>query len=375
MKIKVLQENLIKALARTGRVISVKSQLPVLQNVLLATEGGMLKITASNLETTVSTLVGVKIEKEGGLCVSAKVFSEFVTSLPQETVAIEEKTGSLFVHTSRAKATIPGVPMSEFPAVKLIGKEKGIALDWDVFQGALGSVLFAAASDEGRPLLTGVKMVKTGDSLLFAATDGYRLSVRRVALGGSSAFDMVVPARALFELNRALLEDKSAKPSDKIKRSVGIEKTDDGQIVFVVDDTRIATRVIDGEYPNFEKIIPVSHTTTASIDKEELLRAVKSAAIFARDNANIVRIHLEKSSVTVSANTPQVGENTIELEARVEGDGGDIAFNSRFLIEYLSNIQAAEVGFEMTGSLNPGVFKIPGDDGFLHIIMPVRVQA
>jgi DNA polymerase-3 subunit beta len=204
--------------------------------------------------------------------------------------------------------------------------------------------------------------------VIFTATDGYRLSIKKTALKIADELNILVPARALGEVIKVCGEEKSIK-------EVFMSKPEDAQLSFVIGDTEIRTRLIDGEYPNLEKIIPTKHNTRLVVEKEPLLKAVKSASVFARDSANIIRLHIEGQSITVAANTPQVGEDEIDIEAKVEGEGGDMAFNSRFLLEFLSNFQGEELVFEMTGSLNPGVFKPTKGDNYLHIIMPVRVQA
>ena len=367
MKVSVLQENLLKALLRTSRVVPAKPQLPVIQNVLLSTDEGRLKITATNLETTESVWVRAKIEKEGGICVSSRLLSDFVSSLPQGTVQISIKEGSLMLLCGGFRATIPGTAAEEFPPVFPLSKTNEAPVGRDEFIKAISHVAFAAATDEGRPLLTGVKIIKRDDSIIFAATDGYRLSVKKTTLKLKEDLDILVPAKALGEVMKVCAEEKETK-------EVYLLKPAEAQLSFVVGDTEIRTRLIDGEYPNFEKIIPTKHNTRVLLDKDSLLRAVKSAAVFARDSANIIRFHIENQTVTVTANTPQVGEDEIEVEAKVDGEGGDMAFNSRFLLEFLTNFPEEEVMFEMTGSLNPGVFKPVKDDTFLHIIMPVRVQ-
>lgn len=367
MLIHVLQENLLRALLRTSRVVPNKPQIPVLQNILICTDEGKLRITATNMETTESVWVGAKIEKEGGLCVSSRLLSDFVSSLPQGTVQISQKGGALFLQSDKFKATIPGVSKEEFPPTFSFSKDKGTSIQREDLMNAVSQVSFAAATDEGRPLLTGVKITKSDGRLVFAATDGYRLSVKRTDLVIKEDFDVLIPARALGEVTKASAEEKTTK-------EVYISKPAEAQLSFVVGDTEIRTRLIDGEYPNFEKIIPTKHNTRALFDKETLLRAVKSAAVFARDSANIIRLHIENQTVTVSANTPQVGEDEVDVEAKVDGEGGDMAFNSRFLLEFLSNFPEEELLFEMTGSLNPGVFKPVKDESYLHIIMPVRVQ-
>jgi DNA polymerase III subunit beta len=367
MHITLLQENLLRALSRAARIVPAKPQLPVVANVLLQTEEGRLKVTATNLETTESILVGAKIEQEGGICVSSRLLLEFVSTLPQVNVELRVKDGSLSVKAQGFHAVIPGVAAGEFPQSTDTGTTATASLEKDEFVRAMSQVIFAAATDEGRPLLTGIRILQKDQETLFAATDGFRLSVKRLNLKTKEPLDLLIPARALSEVVKVSLEEKEEK-------TITITRTSSAQLVFGIGDTQIQTRLIDGAYPNFEKIIPATHNTRVKMEKSALLSAVKSAAIFARDNANIVKFHVENALVTVSANTPQVGENSVDVEAEVEGEGGDMAINSRFLLECLSNFPSDEVIFEMTGSLNPAVFTSSKEQRYLHIIMPVRVQ-
>lgn len=368
MIVSILQENLLRALTRTGRIVPAKPQLPILQNVLLSTEEGRVKVTATNLETTESVLIGAKIEKEGGICIPSRLFLDFVSSLPQSTVHLSVREGHLFINSERFQADIPGVAAEEFPPAKAREKTEPQVLDKEEIVTAINRVIFSAASDEGRPLLTGVRITQKDEEVQFVTTDGYRLSIKRLKLRVKEGLSLLIPGRALGEVVKVCAEEKESK-------EMHISGPEDGQLVFTVGDTEIRTRLIDGEYPNFEKIIPTKHNTRVFFEKASLLAAVKSAAIFARDNANIVRLTIENQTVTVSANTPQVGENRVVIEANVDGDGGDMAFNSRFLLECLTNFPGEEILFEMTGSLNPGVFKPVKDDSYLHIIMPVRVSS
>lgn len=368
MKASVLQENLARAATRTNRIIANKPSLPILSNLLVNATSDGLVITASTPETTESVSVGAKVEKVGGVCVPAKIFSELVSSLPQDTVVLEEKEGSLLVVCGGVHATVAAMPGTEFPPMTAPTGKKETAIDKDGLIRALSLVLFAAATDEGRPLLAGVKVVAGEDGATFAATDGYRLSIYRSGVKLPKDADIVVPARALGEIVRVCQEEKEVK-------DVLLSDAGDGQLVVRVGDTTVVTRRIEGEYPNFEKIVPTKHTTMATLDVQQFTKAVKSASIFARDSANIVRLRVAKNLLTISANTPQVGENTVEVDAKTDGEDGDIAFNSRFILELLANFPGEEMVFEMTGALNPGVFKSPKDPAFLHIIMPVRVQS
>ena len=363
----ILQENLAKALNQTGRIIPVKPQLPILQNILLETTEGRLRIVATNLETTEIVWVGAKVEKEGSFCVPARLFSELVASLPQDTVFLSVNDTALVVKSQGFAATIPGISAKEFPPVPKVKEKTHSNIGKDEFCRVISRVLFAAATDEGRPLLTGIRVKQQDGTLVFAATDGYRLSVKHTSLVLGFEADMTIPSRALTEVVKVSGEDKETK-------ELTIAQTEEGQLVFGIGDTEIHTRRIDGEYPNFEKIIPRSFSSRALLDRQKLTAAVKSASIFARDNANIIRFSLDNQQIVVTANTPQVGENKVEVEAKIDGEGGEIAFNSRFLLDFLANFPEEELLFEMTGSLNPGVFKPVKDDSYLHVIMPVRVQ-
>lgn len=368
MEIQILQENLLKGLSNVIRIISTKPQLPILQNVVLMTEQGRVKLAATNLETTEICWLGAKIESEGGVCVPARLLMDFVSSLSPGTLTLREEEGSLKITGPGVKAQIPGIAASEFPPLTQLATESAMEFDSKVFIEAVKMVIFSAATDEGRPMLTGVKLKQLEKQLTLAATDGYRLSVKKMEVPAEQSVDLVVPARALTEVVKIGHEGKNAA-------TCKIGQTADGQLAFLYDDLEIYTRLIEGDYPKYEKIIPTTHSTRMTIETAPLHRAVKSAAIFAKDNANIIKLTLTPTGVEVSANTPQVGENRVEVEATVEGDGGEMAINSRFLLDFLSNYPEDEVVFEMTGSLNPGVFKPVNDDSYLHIIMPVRVQS
>lgn len=367
MNIHVLQENLLKSLTRITRVVPARPQLPILQNLkLVASEDG-LEITVTNMETTETIWVGSKVEKSGEVCVSARVLTELVASLPPETVQLIVSEEALRVSCGKFTAELPTVGAAEFPPKPELLSKDVAKINKEKLCSTLSGVLFAAATDEGRPVLTGVRVVEEGEKTLFVATDGYRLSLKRAVFPVKTLSGVIIPAKALGEVVKLSNEDKEEK-------EIKVGMAGEHQAGFVVGDTTLLTRLIDGEYPSFERIIPKAFTTRVLIEKEPFLQAVRSAAIFARDNANIVRLSLDKQRVVVSANAAQTGKNAVELGAKIDGDGGEIAFNSRFLLDFLSNFTEEEFLFEMTGSLNSGVFRPVKDDDSLHIIMPVRVS-
>ena len=367
MKVTTLQENLQRALACVSRIIPTRSQVPALQNVLLQTHENRIMLVGTSLDTTIVYWMDGKIEQDGAVCVPARVFGEFVATLPPEKVIMEAGEGELRVKSGTFAASLASSPQSEFPPPPPAGKDPTARVATEIFTKALGRALFAAATDEARPILSGIRFSQKKTETMLVATDGYRLSQVSSALALAKDFDAVIPAKALAEVLRL---SKEAGGHDH----VGFLMTVEGQLVFIVGEAEVFTRRVDGEFPGVEKIIPKTFTTRAVVDVEALVRAVKSAAIFARDNSNIIRLTIDKSGIVVSANTPSVGENKIEVSCSVEGDGGEIAFNSRFLLEYFAAVSADQISFEMTGSLNPGAFRPVGDESFLHIIMPVRVQ-
>lgn len=368
MNIKILQENFARALTKTLRSIPTRPQIPILQNIKIIAAKDGIELIGTNTEISERVWTGGKVEKEGEACVAARTLFEFVSSLPPDTLQIVTKDESLFVSAGGFQASIPTVPSGEFPLLPAFDEKNAGSVEKDGMERALSSVLFSAAADEGRPLLTGVKVIVEDGMTTFVATDGYRLSLKRVALSAQNLSGVVVPARALSEVMKLSGEEKEEK-------IIRVGAAGEKQIGFVVGDTTLYTRLLDGEYPNFERIIPKTFTTRALIERELFLRAVRSAAIFARENANIIKLELDKQKITVSANAPQVGEDKVELGAKIDGDGGEIAFNSRFLIDFLTNLPDEEFVFEMTGALNSGVFKPVKDDTYLHIIMPVRVTS
>ena len=377
MKVSLLQENLSQAVNRVSRVVASKAQLPVLGNILLTTEKGRLRLSATNLETGMSIWLGAKVEKEGRFTVPARVLGELVGSLPKDTVELELKQDELKIKCGRFKAKVNGMAADEFPKMpslrgskKREGEER-FEIKGGVLAEAVEQVGFAAATDETRPVFTGVKLELMGKDLRMAATDGYRLSIKQVAglgIKNNKYLDkgLVVPARALME---------AAKMIEGEEKQVEVAVTDKGsQMILGFDEVEVISRLIEGEFPDFEKIVPETSTTTAELEREELVGAVKAAAIFARDSANIVKMQIKSKGLVISANAPQVGENEVGLEAKITGEENEIAFNCRYLLEMLGAVKTERLRFEMTGALNPGMFRIPGDKSFQHVIMPVRVQ-
>jgi DNA polymerase-3 subunit beta len=370
MKLTVLQENLAKAVTQASRFVSLRSQLPILGNILLRATKTKLCVSSTNLEISILTEFGAKIEEEGEISIPSKVLSELVNNLPKENVTLESDKEQLKISTSGFTSKVLGMNASDFP--KIPGTlAKPFDLPKKEILESLSQVVFATSTDETRPVLTGVLVILGKQNLTLVATDGFRLSQKKINLSAQknepSIQKFVVPKGILGELGRSLEEVSEVQFEIREKEK---------QIIFGLGDIVLSSRLLEGEYPDFEKIIPKSASITVRLDKEEFLRAVKLASIFAREAANIVKLKLSKDSVKVLAESSSSGSQEMNVEAKIEGDvkGFEISFNYRFLEEFLHSVVGDEVKMEFTTTDKAGVFTDSADSNYLHLIMPVRVQ-
>jgi len=371
VKLSVMQENLARGLSIVSRAVSNRS-LPVLTNVLLKTEDGGLKLTATNLEIGITYWVPGKIETDGATSVPARLLTDLVNSLPGgEPIVLELGDGeTLHIQAGRFESNIKGIPADDFPTVQTAGERPITRVPQKILRQALEETAFAAASDEARPILTGVLARFEGDQLTLAAADNYRIAVKTITvLAPVEETSVVIPARALTELSRIL-----ADVDDPVSIVLAHSRN---QLLFHVEGIDLVTRLIDGQYPNYQSVLPATHATRAVLDREELLRAVRPAALIAHESANIVKlgVGLEGDpAITVSANA-EVGDHIGRVEAAVDGDGTTIAFNARFLADVLTNVDAEQFALELNGPLSPGVFRPIGDDRYVHVVMPLRTTS
>jgi DNA polymerase-3 subunit beta len=369
-----MQENLARGLSVVSRAVSARSTLPVLANVLLRTEDAGLKLTATNLEIGITYWVPGRIETDGATSVPAKLLTDLVASLQgRGRVDLELEPGeSLHVTCDRFETHLKGIDAEEFPAITAAGERPTTRIAQRTLKAALSETVFAAASDEARPILTGVLCRFEGQTLTLAAADNYRIAVKTIdTLDAVADTSAVVPARALAELGRIL-----GDTDDPIELVIAQARN---QILFHLDGpdrVDLVSRLIDGQFPNYQSILPKSHTTQAVLDREELLRAVRPAALIAHESANIVKLAVggEEGGIVVSANA-EIGDHVGRVEAAVEGDGTTIAFNAKYLADVLANVEAEQFTLQFQGPLAPGVFRPVGDERYVHVVMPVRTAS
>jgi len=375
MKVSCLQENLAKGLSIVGRAVATRSTLPVLSNILLSTDQGRLKLSATNLEIGITCWIGGKVEEDGATTIPARTFVDLVGALPAERVDMElvVRTQTLNLKCGRFENNIRGIDATEFPLIPTADDANAIRIDPDSLRTMINQVVFAAAADESRPILTGVLARFEKDQVTFAAADGFRLAVRTAPLiePVATPVSVIIPARALAELGRV-----SGDQESPVIINITPSKS---QVLFHLDNIDLVSQLIDGNFPDYAQIIPKKKETHTVVGATELLKACKAANVFARESANIVKLTIEPGSelapghVTVQATSAETGDNVGEMDATVQGAAIQIAFNVKYLIDFLSVANAAQVALETSTPSSPGKFTPVGDDTFLCVVMPMHI--
>lgn len=377
MKLVCAQRALAEGLAVVERAVPSKSPLPVLSNILLATDEGRLKLVANNLEMAISAWVTADIADDGAVTLPARLLSDFVSTLTGGDMEMGLKPGTktMQLKCGRYEANINGIDAEDFPAVPSVGDGPRSRVPARTLRGAINQVAFAAATDETRPVLSGVLLTLDGDQLTMAAADGFRLAVRTVELAEPVAekLSLLVPARTLIELARII-----ADSDDPVEIAATPSRN---QVMFQYPGLLVVSRLIEGQFPDYQRIIPQSYQTRVVLPVADFLQATKTAAVFSRDNSNIVRLSVAPSGeelvpgrVEVAASSAEMGDNAGQLDGSVEGEETQIAFNVRYLRDALEAVNSGEVALEITGPTSPGLLKPVAGDGHLHVIMPMHVS-
>ncbi len=376
MKVSCKQEALSRGLGIVGRAVAARSPLPITSNILIASDGSRLKLAATNLEVTMSCWIDAEIEEEGAITVPARLLTDFVNTLPSEpiTLSLAPRSRQVRVVCARNEATIGGLDAEDFPPTPVIKDGVTVDLEPRSLRQAIAQTVFAAATDDSRPVLTGVLCNFEDRLLTLAASDGFRLSVYKLALESSAGekSDIVVPAKALSELNRLLGDEE-----DRVLLQTNAAKT---QVLFRLKNVEMVAQLIQGTFPNFEQLIPASFSTSMTTSIDDFLRETRIASVFARDGSGIVRLVVtpgegaQPGKMAISARAEEIGDNRGELDGVVEGDGVKIAFNGKYLQDVLQSLEGGEIRLEATGPSNQGVFRPVGADNYVHVIMPMFVQ-
>ena len=375
MKVSVLQENLAHGLSIVARAVSPRSTLPVLGNILLATDEGRLRLSATNLELGITCWIGAKIEDEGSTTVPARTFTDLVSTLPPDRVNMDLsiRTQTMNVRCGSSNTDLKCIDSQEFPPMPVPDLDGGIQFNVGEIKEMIQQVTFAASTDEARPILTGVLMTVEGNQITMASADGFRLSVRTAELPKpiDHPIQAVIPARALNELSRISADNKESITMVLPPRS--------GRVIFRSKDVELASQLIEGTFPDYQQIIPQSYKTRTVLSTASFLKACKQAEIFAREGSLIARINitpggeLQPGTVEISGQSEETGSNQTVVDASIEGPPILIAFNVRFLREVLDVIKTPNVALETSADTSPGIIRPVGDNHFLHVIMPMHL--
>ena len=375
MKVSVLQENLAQGLGIVSRAVSSRSTLPVLANILVKTEDGRLRLSATNLEIGITCWIGAKIEEEGSTTVPSRTFSDLVGTLPnaQVDMSLNTQSQNLNVNSGPSNTDIKCIDSQEFPPMPNPELDGGAEFNVKDLKEIIRQVVFSASTDDARPVLTGVLLVIEGNKLIMAAADGFRLSVREAELSQAveAPIRAIIPARALMELARV------AGDGDEIVTMLLPEGR--GQVIFRMKNIELSSQLIEGNFPEYQQIIPGSHTTRTVVSTNAFLKACKQAEIFAREGSHIARVNvipgneMQPGTIEISAQSEETGSSEVFVDATIEGDAVLIAFNVRYLREALDVISTPNVALETTAAAAPGVLRPLSEEGFLHVIMPMHL--
>lgn len=375
MKLSVLQENLAQGLHIVSRAVAPRSTLQILSNILLSAEDGRLRLSATDRELGITAWIGAKIEEPGATTIPARTLIDLVATFPQDKIELElvPQTQTLKLSAGSSHADIKGIDAQDFPPMPDPDGQSGVELPIEDLKEMVQQVVFAASSDDARPVLTGVLITVEGDEMTLAAADGFRLSVRTYKL--KEALDeplrAIIPSRALKELARIA--------GDEQKTLRMILPPGRAQVIFSMKNVELRCQLVEGSFPEYQQIIPGGHKTRTIVATDAILKAVRQAEIFARESSLITRLNIKvgedgaPGSVEISAQSEETGSNESIVDATVDGDPVEIAFNVKYLREVLDVIKQPNVVLETSASAAPGVIRPMGDENFLHVIMPMHL--
>lgn len=363
MKISCLEENLSKGLSVVSRLVATKGTLEILSYILLSTEKGRLKLSATNLEIGINYKVGGKVEEDGSVTVPARLFSELISQLPEGKLNISTNGNNILVKSGDYESRVNGLSDDEFPLIPKVKSKKSFSVPASDFKKAINMVSFASALDETRPVLAGTYLKLNKNKLSIVATDSYRLAEKIVDVKGEGNVEIIIPTRSLNELSRVIGEYSG---------DVNVY-IDENQVMFETDDFEFTSRLVEGKFPDYKQIIPTNSETKATVSMSDFVNIIKVAALFSGESVGSVNVEIKsKGKISAQSSSSQFGDSNAACDAIVEGKDTEIVFNSRYILDVLSNISKSEVVLEVNGKLNPGVIKIKGDKSYVYVIMPLR---
>jgi DNA polymerase-3 subunit beta len=365
MKLICTKENLKRGMFAVSRVVGSGNPLQVLNNILIKADQGRIKLSSTNLEIGVNTWVGGIIEEEGSITIPARIFNEYVNNLPTDKVILETTDNhTLKLDSENYHTSIKGLSADDFPLIPQVQDEAVAKIDSAELKAALSESIWASANNETQPEISGIFMAFEGVSLRIAATDRYRLAERTAELLEQVRFnkEVIIPSRTVGELYKILSMGK------------GVVEVyfSESQVLFKFDDTELISRLIDGQYPPYQAIIPKEFKTEVELSREEFMHALKAASLFAPDSNNIT-VEVRESGVTVAASSMASGENTTQIPAKIKGPENSAVFNFRYLIDCLNNLSEAQIELKLINDATAAAIMPVGRTNYIYIVMPIKL--
>jgi len=380
MKFSCTQQNLKQSMQTVTHVAGKNSNLPILSNVLIKIKNNLIQFIATDLEIGICHNMRGKIETEGMFTVNAKLLSDYIGLLPNKRVDVTLINNEVKINCENFNTKIKGEEATDYPVIPQIEKKDYYSFDFEVFKKAINKVIFSAATNETRMELSGVYFEFNQDKLTLAATDSYRLAEKKLKYKSKNSSvetkKLIIPTKTLLEVVRlsASIQDELSTTKQEYELKIYIS---DNQVLFTYDDSELVSRIIEGQYPDYQQIIPQAPTenkTVIIVNKQEILRAIKASSLFSKTNINDIHLDIpeNKNKVVVSAVSGQSGESIIDVSASTKGKDNGVALNHKYLLDGLQNIDAEEIIIEIIDANTPCLIKAQGQDDYLYIIMPIK---
>ena len=384
MKFSCNTTEFLQAIQLASRAISNQQALPILGNILFKAEGSVCTVSATDLELSIITTCNANIESEGSITIPAKAILNFAQYNNDPEIILETIEGTqLRCMSKHSKTMLSGESASEYPSIPSVEKKVSFKLDAAPLLEALNLVTFACARTSLRPVLSGVYVRAEGSSLVFVSTDSYRLSECSITTNGGGDISCIIPVKVLEELKMMLASKKPPKRTETEEHekqgtreeAIPVSITLSAQQLEVeVDKVRLVSRLIEGKFPDYKQIIPKDATCRALLSTRDLTTAVKRMHYFAKEVNNNLTFTLKGAEAHIATPQTQLGKDETTITADIKGEEGKIALSSSYLLDFLSHINTETIELQVTDSMHPAVFKIPGNVKFLHLIMPLRLQ-
>jgi DNA polymerase-3 subunit beta len=365
MKVICTQENLKSGLSAVGRIISSSHTLPILNNLLLKTENGLLKVSSTNLEIAITNSIRCKVESDGVLTVASKTLIDLVNNLPNKNITLENKDNQLFIEAENYHTSIKTMPAEEFPLIPSVEGRNQIKLDAQELKIALEQVVFAASTNQTQPEISGVLFVREKGGFRIAATDRYRLAERKISVSDTdfSELEVIVPQKTCLEICRIIANQKGVVEMQFSETQVSVN----------FNEAQIISRLVDGQYPDYRQIIPVEFSTTSITERSAFINALRAVAIFGQNGSSVnILFSANDQQMVLTAESSDLGKSSVELPAKVEGKGGSLVLNYHYLLDCLSGMDSASVIVKMVDDNSPSLVVPEGKNDYIYLVMPIK---